>query len=43
MTKLIFEKSVENTQGVKITDETVDFSFINSKFLNQNKKQYYPN
>lgn len=42
MTKLIFEKSVENTQGVKITDETVDFSFINSKFLNQNKETILP-
>ena len=28
MTKLIFEKSVEGTQGVKLTDEMVDLTFI---------------
>ena len=42
MTKLIFEKSVEGTQGVKLTDETVDFSFIDSKFISNKKETILP-
>ena len=42
MTKLIFEKTVEGTQGVKLTDETVDFGFIDSKFLNKNENTILP-
>ena len=37
MTKLIFEKSVKGTNGIELTDEKVDFSFINEKFLNKNE------
>lgn len=42
MTKLIFEKSVEGTQGVKLTDETIDLTFIDSKFLSTNKETILP-
>ena len=42
MTKLIFEKSVEGTQGVKLTDEKVDFSFIDSKFISNKKETILP-
>ena len=42
MTKLIFEKSVEGTQGIKLTDETVDFSFIDSKFISNKKETILP-
>ena len=42
MTKLIFEKSVEGTQGVKLTDEMVDLTFIDSKFLSNNKETILP-
>ena len=33
MTKLIFEKNIENTDGIKLTDEKIDFNFINEKYL----------
>lgn len=42
MTKLIFEKSVEGTQGVKLTDEMVDLTFIDSKFLSNSKETILP-
>ena len=42
MTKLIFEKSVEGTQGVKLTDEAMDFSFIDSKFISNKKETILP-
>ena len=34
MTKLIFEKSVNGTEGVTLTDENLDFNFIDKKYLN---------
>ncbi len=42
MTKLIFEKSVKNTQGVKLTDEVVDFNFLDSKFLSNQQDSILP-
>lgn len=42
MTKLIFEKSVEGTQSIQLTDEAVNFDFINSKFLNSSKETILP-
>ncbi len=42
MTKLIFEKSVKNTEGITLTDEKIDFSFINSKYLNENNASILP-
>ena len=42
MTKLIFEKSVKATNGIELTDEKVDFSFINEKFLNKNEETILP-
>lgn len=42
MTKLIFEKSVEGTQSIQLTDEAVNFDFINSKFLNNSEETILP-
>ena len=42
MTKLIFEKSVEGTQGVKLTDEAIDLTFINDKYLSNKKDTILP-
>lgn len=42
MTKLIFEKSVPQTQGVCLTDENIDFDFIESKYLSNNDKSILP-
>ncbi len=42
MTKLIFEKSVEGTQGVKLTDEKVNFDFLDSKFLSNKNETILP-
>lgn len=42
MTKLIFEKSVEGTQNVQLTDEAVNFDFIDSKYLNNSKSTILP-
>ncbi len=32
MTKLIFEKTKKNTNGINLTDENLNFDFIDSKF-----------
>lgn len=42
MTKLLFEKSVSGTQGVKLTDENVDLSFIKPEYLSKNQKSILP-
>ena len=42
MTKLIFEKSVKGTDGIKLTDENIDFSFINKKYLNTDSSSILP-
>ena len=42
MTKLIFEKSVKGTEGITLTDEKVEFGFINSKFLNETNSSILP-
>ncbi len=34
MTKLIFEKTNENLNGINITDENINFNFIDNKYLN---------
>ncbi|MCD7739950.1 MAG: aminomethyl-transferring glycine dehydrogenase subunit GcvPB [Candidatus Gastranaerophilales bacterium] len=38
MTKLIFEKSNHGANGINITDEPVNFCFINKKYLDDNSK-----
>ncbi len=42
MTKLIFEKSVKGTEGIKLTDEKVNFEFIKNKFLNSDDLTILP-
>lgn len=42
MTKLIFEKSKSGTRTTTLTEEKPDFSFINSKFLNENNDTIMP-
>ena len=42
MTKLIFEKTKENTNGINLTEETIDFSFIDKKFLNEDSSSILP-
>lgn len=42
MTKLIFEKSFEGTEGIKLTNEAVNFDFIDSKYINADKKTILP-
>ncbi len=42
MTKLIFEKSKKGTEGIKLTDEKVNFDFINGKYLNSDNSTILP-
>ena len=42
MTELIFKKNVENTEGIKLTDEKIDFSFLNEKFISKNTSSIIP-
>lgn len=42
MTKLIFEKTKENTNGINLTEETIDFKFIDKKFLNEDSSSILP-
>lgn len=42
MTKLIFEKSVPQTEGTFLTDEKPDFSFIDSKYLSNVTESVLP-
>ncbi len=42
MTKLIFEKSVNGTEGVTLTDENLDFNFIDKKYLNTENRTILP-
>lgn len=42
MTKLIFEKTKENTNGINLTEETIDFNFIDKKFLNEDRSSILP-
>ncbi len=42
MTKLIFEKSKKGTEGINLTDETIDFSFINKKYLDDTTSSILP-
>ena len=42
MTKLIFEKSVKNTEGITLTDENINFSFINEKYLDSTNNSILP-
>ena len=42
MTKLIFEKSVSGTEGVTLTDENLDFNFIDKKYLNTENRTILP-
>ncbi|MCD7780046.1 MAG: aminomethyl-transferring glycine dehydrogenase subunit GcvPB [Candidatus Gastranaerophilales bacterium] len=42
MTKLIFEKSKKGVNGINLTEEPVDFSFINKEYLNDNKDSILP-
>ena len=37
MTKLIFEKSQQDVGGIYLTDEVVDFSFLNKDILTERK------
>ncbi len=38
MTKLIFEKTKKGTSGINLTDEEINFDFINSKYINNCKE-----
>ena len=42
MTKLIFEKSKPNTNGVNITDEETDFSLIKDEYLDLQRNSILP-
>lgn len=42
MTKLIFEKSKEGTDGINLTDIPVSFDFIDKKYLNYNNESILP-
>ncbi|MBQ4123498.1 aminomethyl-transferring glycine dehydrogenase subunit GcvPB [bacterium] len=42
MTKLIFEKSRQEVGGINLTDEKVDFSFIDKKYLSENHSSILP-
>ena len=42
MTKLIFEKSKKGTESIKLTDEKVNFDFINGKYLNSDNSTILP-
>ena len=43
MTKLIFEKTVEDSTGINLTDEQINFDFIDKKYLNSNDETILPN
>ena len=42
MTELIFEKSQDGAGGINLTDEKIDFSFLNQKYLSDNKDSILP-
>lgn len=42
MTKLIFEKTKKGTSGISLTDEEINFDFINSKYINNSKETILP-
>ena len=42
MTKLIFEKSVSEANGINITDENLNFEFINGDFLSNSDETIIP-
>ena len=42
MTKLIFEKTKKGTSGINLTDEEINFDFINSKYINNCKETILP-
>ncbi len=42
MTKLIFEKTKSGTSGINLTDEEINFNFINSKYINKSKETILP-
>ncbi len=42
MTKLIFEKTKKGTSGIILTDEEINFDFINSKYINNSKETILP-
>lgn len=42
MTKLIFEKSKKNTNGINLTEENINFNFINEKYIRTNKESILP-
>lgn len=42
MTKLIFEKTNKNTNGINLTEEKIDFSFIDTKYINKNNESILP-
>lgn len=43
MTKLIFEKTVEDSTGINLTDEQVNFDFLDKKYLNSDDETILPN
>ncbi|MCD7878615.1 MAG: hypothetical protein LUG16_01625, partial [Candidatus Gastranaerophilales bacterium] len=42
MTKTIFEKSISGTNGINLTDEPVNFDFIEEKYLQITGKSILP-
>ncbi len=42
MTKLIFEKTKKDTNGINLTEEKPNFDFINKKFLNEDNSSILP-
>lgn len=42
MTKLIFEKNTEGIGGINLTEEEIDFSFIDNKYLSERKTSILP-
>ncbi len=42
MTKLIFEKSKKNTNGINLTEENINFDFIDNRYIRTNKKTILP-
>ncbi len=42
MTKLIFEKTVKNTNGINLTNDKTDFSFIDNKYINNDELTILP-
>ncbi len=43
MTKLIFEKTQDGLTGINLTDEKINFDFIDSRYLSCQKKSILPN